>query len=60
MCLISIKSCLLHYWGTEVTTVSLVDPAGLSLGYVTPENELPMKEALEEGILFASVVLHIA
>lgn len=60
MCLISIKSCLLLYWGTEVTTVSLVDPAGLSLGYVTPENELRIKEALEEGILFASVVLHIA
>lgn len=40
--------------------VSMVDPAGLSLGLVNPENEPCIRKALEEQVLFASVALHIS
>lgn len=46
--------------GTGITNVSLAGSAGPPLGFVSPENEPCIREALEEEVLFASVVLHIA
>ena len=60
MGLFPIPPCWVLHWGMGGTNVSSADPAGPPLGLVISENEPRIREALEEVVFLASVIVHIA